>query len=146
MPIAYMPDAVVLDPKPEDRAGAVRQRARWLKGQFHVIRSYPSHLLRLLVNGPKGWSLLASGLLKPRTLILPVKIAAVVGLAVLAAGQGIGWWLWAALAVIGIVSIGLEVAAFLYALHQLEYPVSILAAIVAYPAYFLLWMKSLALT
>ena len=79
------PESTVFDPKPIDAMAATRQRARWLQGQLHLARIHPDALIRLVRRGPAGWSLLGSVLLKPRTLVLPIKLAlAVIGLSLAA--------------------------------------------------------------
>ena len=72
--IAFVPDAVVEDPKPLGTDYLARQRARWLQGQREVWRRYGRDIVRLLVSrGPGGAWLLSALLLKPRTMVAALK-------------------------------------------------------------------------
>ena len=142
--IQYASDTYVTDPKPEDQAGAIRQRARWLKGQLEILRDYRASILRILAQGPPGWSLLSSALAKPRTIVLGLK-AAVAAAAWLAAlrwdGAGWGW-----VAALGTLSLGLEAAAYVVGLRFVESPREIAGALVRSPVYAVMWLKSLVLS
>jgi cellulose synthase/poly-beta-1,6-N-acetylglucosamine synthase-like glycosyltransferase len=142
-PIVYVPQIVVYDPKPIDPRGAVHQRARWLRGQFQVIRDYAAQILRLLFRGPKGWSLISAGLLKPRTFALPFKVFSVLlflHMAFTEAGL-----LWRIAAAIGCASVLVDVELYLYALRYTRYPWKTFVALAASPLFFFLWLQSLAL-
>jgi hypothetical protein len=142
--IQYASDTYVTDPKPEDQAGAIRQRARWLKGQLEILRDYRASILRILAQGPPGWSLLSSALAKPRTIVLGLKaaVAAAAWLAALRWG-GMGWhWL----AAIGSLSLGLEAAAYVVGLRFVESPREIAGALARSPVYAVMWLKSLVLS
>jgi cellulose synthase/poly-beta-1,6-N-acetylglucosamine synthase-like glycosyltransferase len=144
VPITYAPETFVTDPKPENQAGAVRQRARWLKGQVQVFRDYPRQVLRLALRGAPGWSLLASLLLKPKTLLLPLAtgLVAAAWFAVVKWG-GVGWL---CLSSVGTIYLALEAAAFLYCLRFVPDRVETALALAASPVYFGMWLKSLALS
>lgn len=45
--IQFVPEAVLLDPKPQRAVGASRQRARWFRGQLAVLRDYRREILSL---------------------------------------------------------------------------------------------------
>ena len=145
VPISFISETYVIDPKPEDEVGAVHQRARWLKGQFHILLSYPNELLRLLAQGPSGWSLLGSVLLKPKTLIFSLKIALFSCAWLIATRMGVGWLLLALVSLIGVVALLLEFAALLYGLRFVNDKLSTIYALAVAPIYLLLWLKSLLL-
>ena len=145
VPISFVSETYVIDPKPEDETGAVHQRARWLKGQLEVLLSYPYELLRLLAQGPPGWSLIGSVLLKPKTLIFPIKIALFTCAWLVATRMGSGWLLLASVSLIGAVALLLECAALVYGLSFVDDKLSTLYALVVSPVYLLLWLKSLFL-
>ena len=67
--IVSLPGAVVYDPKPSGLRPGSRQRARWLRGQFDIIRAHGGQFGRLVRQGPGGWWLLQDLFLKPRTLV-----------------------------------------------------------------------------
>jgi cellulose synthase/poly-beta-1,6-N-acetylglucosamine synthase-like glycosyltransferase len=67
-PIHFAHETYVADPKPNDQYGAVRQRARWMRGQFQVLRAYFTQIAKLFARGPAGWSLLSPLLLTVGTL------------------------------------------------------------------------------
>lgn len=62
----------VIDPKPTASSAASRQRARWFRGQWKAFWDYRSIVLKLLFQGPSGWSVFNSLFLKPRWLKLAV--------------------------------------------------------------------------
>lgn len=63
-------EVIVFDPKPASSVEAAQQRARWFRGQFQAIWRYRKEILRILVMGPAGWSLLSSLFLRPKWLVL----------------------------------------------------------------------------
>lgn len=77
--------AQVLDPKPTSSRDAARQRARWLRGQVHVLRMHWRIVLAVAARGPGGWSLLGSVLAKPRSVLVACKLLAALLLAGVAA-------------------------------------------------------------
>ncbi len=103
--IASLEGAVVYDPKPVTAVHAVRQRARWLRGQMALVRHRPREILRLLGRGPRGWSVLASVLLKPRSLVYPAA-ALLAGLLQLAPTSSWGPALWAGRVVLASLAFG----------------------------------------
>src|SRR4029453_15085309 len=67
--VDFVPQAVVLDPKPRQSSGASRQRARWFQGQLQVLRSYPREIATALARGGLGaWFLLPPLMLRPKIL------------------------------------------------------------------------------
>lgn len=84
--IAFVPEAVVVDPKPVGGGRVARQRARWLQGQREVWRRYHRLILRLLLTGGPGrcW-VLGALLVKPRTGVVAAKAATLLALAPFAA-------------------------------------------------------------
>jgi len=80
--VLFVPEAVVYDPKPQQSGGAARQRARWLQGQFQILRGYPRELLGALARGgPGAWVLLLLLMMRPKTLFIGLRLlAALLGL------------------------------------------------------------------
>ncbi len=73
--VEFVPEAVVLDPKPRQSAGASRQRARWFQGQLQVLRDYPLEILRALIKSGLGaWFLLPLLFLRPKTLFIALRV------------------------------------------------------------------------
>lgn len=139
VPILAIQEAVVFDPKPENASGAIRQRARWLKGQIQVLREYPSLILQLLASGPWAWSLLGSALIKPKTLLIPTKVI----------GIALFWTASAAIPSLRLLAVGcmvslafdfLVLAVGIYLASNRRFA---LGALLHMPSYFFLWVKSL---
>jgi cellulose synthase/poly-beta-1,6-N-acetylglucosamine synthase-like glycosyltransferase len=144
VPIHFAHETYVADPKPNDQNGAVRQRARWMRGQFQVLKAYFTQILRLLARGPAGWSLLSSVLLKPKTLLIPLK-------ALLTALAWIGALLWTAPILIALASLGtfslfVDGGTFLYGLRFASNRREALFTLTIAPIYIIVWAKSLALS
>jgi cellulose synthase/poly-beta-1,6-N-acetylglucosamine synthase-like glycosyltransferase len=68
IPIRQALGVVVFDPKPSGTILAARQRARWFRGQWIAFWHYRQEGMKLLLQGPPGWSLLGTLFLKPRWL------------------------------------------------------------------------------
>lgn len=73
--VEFVPEAVIYDPKPQQAAGASRQRARWLQGQLQVLRDYRREFVRALLTGGAGaWFLLWLLMLRPKILFIGLRI------------------------------------------------------------------------
>lgn len=144
IPIVFADETYVSDPKPDSQDGAVQQRARWLKGQYQILRFYPKTIMSLIRRGLPGWSLLSSVLLKPATLLLTIR-AVIVACAWISIVLW-GGWLWNLIAILGSLSLLFEGGLFLYGLRYVPDPKDTLCALVLAPAYLIMWLKSLALS
>ena len=74
IPVKRLDEAVLYDPKPPTAAAAARQRARWFRGQWGAVWQYRREIVRVLLKGPSGWSLLSSLFLKPKWLVLSTSL------------------------------------------------------------------------
>lgn len=141
--IYFAHETYIADPKPNDQDGVMRQRARWMKGQVQVVGSYFKDIVKLLARGPAGWSLLSSILLKPKTLLIPLK-------ALLTAGALTGAILWGGvfwiLASIGTLSLMYDSGTFLYGVKYAPDRREALRALALIPLYMIMWLRSLALS
>ncbi len=73
--VEFVPQAVVFDPKPQESAGASRQRARWLQGQLQVLRDYRREFTQALLAGGAGaWFLLWLLMLRPKVLFIGLRL------------------------------------------------------------------------
>ena len=143
--ISFVQETVVFDPKPCNEKAAINQRARWLKGQFQVLQSYPKEIGKLLLSGFPGWSLLGSVLFKPRSLVFVVKIAAAILSAILAGKYGENAFFFLTFSALMILSILVHSIAILSSLRYLEKGVSAIKTLLAIPFFFLLWIRSFLL-
>jgi cellulose synthase/poly-beta-1,6-N-acetylglucosamine synthase-like glycosyltransferase len=141
--IHFAHETYIADPKPNDKNGAMRQRARWMKGQMQVAGSYFKEIIRLLARGPAGWSLLNSVLLKPKTLLIPLKI-------LLTMGAWAGAILWGGMlglfAAIGTMSLLYDMATFTYGVKYAPDREEALRSLALSPLYLIMWIRSLALS
>ncbi len=80
--VAFVPEAIVRDPKPRESRGVSNQRARWFQGQLQVLQDYWREILRALGHWRLGtWMLLPMLFLRPKVLFMGVRVfALVVGL------------------------------------------------------------------
>lgn len=77
--VAFVSEATILDPKPQQADGASRQRARWLQGQLQVLRDYRSEFTgALFVGGAGAWFLLWLLMLRPKILFIALRLALLV--------------------------------------------------------------------
>jgi len=80
VPVTFVPEAIVYDPKPTNVSVATKQRARWFQGHWEVVRHYWRDILSVFREGNWGErALLFSLLLRPRTLFLAAKVIALLG-------------------------------------------------------------------
>lgn len=141
--IRFAAETYVADPKPNDQNGAMRQRARWLRGQAQVVRGYFFEIMKLLLRGPAGWSLLSSVLLKPKTLVIPIKAILTAGawMGVLAWG-GLFWWI----ALLGSLSLAYDLGTLICGVRFAANRREALQTLALSPIYLLLWVRSMALS
>src|SRR6266849_1254396 len=91
VPVTFVPEAIVYDPKPTDVSAATKQRARWFQGHWAVMRQYWQDILTVLRKGNVGErALICSLLLRPRTLFIGVKATVLLGCFFLTAGLSPG--------------------------------------------------------
>ena len=137
VPVAFAPDAVIGDPKPTDAGQAARQRARWLQGRLEVYRRYGPLLLRLLLSGRPGDTALVLTLaLRPKTLVVALKTALGLGLALLwPGGRRLGRGL--------LASAAIDLAYYPLGLACLDQPGVYAPALLRAPVYGLLWLRGL---
>lgn len=97
--VLFVPQVKVYDPKPQQTAGASRQRARWLQGQLQVVRDYWRTGLQALFKGGIGaWLLLWLLFLRPKTAFIGLRLLLLaVGLLLGSAG-----WLLTGFALLGL--------------------------------------------
>lgn len=141
--IVWIDSTCIYDPKPMSTRGAARQRARWLKGQFEVLRLNRRAVVGLLFRGPDSMTLVSSLFLKPRTLFIPVKLILAVLMTWFATANGSNGWLVPA----GLLWFNLlfEVLAYIYGLSRLKDPWPTIRALLLTPLFGLMWMRSAAL-
>jgi cellulose synthase/poly-beta-1,6-N-acetylglucosamine synthase-like glycosyltransferase len=137
-PIRFAHETYVADPKPNDQNGAMRQRARWMRGQTQVVRSYFGEIMKLILRGPAGWSLLSSVLLKPKTLLIPIKAAMTA-----AAWTGVLAWggLFWLIALMGTFSITYDLGTFFYGVKFAPDRMEALRTLALSPLYLVMWLR-----
>lgn len=144
VPVVFVPEAIIYDPKPAGMAAATRQRARWFQGQREVVRRYWRELLTVLVRGNLGErALLCSLLLRPRTLVVCAKATSLVGCLWL--GPVLPWWIrW--LLVAG-ASFAVMADLLYYAIGPSLLPdVARRRVLLRFPLYGLLWLRAVILS
>ena len=144
IPISLARETYVVDPKPADEAGAIRQRARWLRGQFEALQACKRELVLLAFRGPSGWSLLSSVLLKPKALFLPLQTllgAVSAGLWVSTGAPG-----WLGLSLWLLISLVFDAAGLVWGLRLLTDKEERVRVFAASPSYLWMWLRSLGLS
>jgi cellulose synthase/poly-beta-1,6-N-acetylglucosamine synthase-like glycosyltransferase len=142
--VRFVPDAVVGDPKPAAARGVATQRARWLQGQREVLGRHGRLVLRLLLSSrPGNISLVFAILLKPKTLLLLLKVLWLI-LALLLPFRPAGLY-WGALALAGL-ALSADWVYYLLGLRRVERPGRYARALVQAPFYLTMWLWSLILS
>jgi cellulose synthase/poly-beta-1,6-N-acetylglucosamine synthase-like glycosyltransferase len=135
--VLFVPQAKVYDPKPQQTAGASRQRARWLQGQLQVARDYWRDGLQALLKGGIGaWFLLWLLFLRPKTALIGLRLL------VLLVGLLSGSWLLTGLALLGLA---LDVLYYLGGAVIVEERQRYLQDLLAAPRYVAMWLYSFGL-
>ena len=130
-----MDGAVVYDPLPGSPAKASYQRARWYRGQWNAVWKYRREVIRLLLRGPCGWSLLGSLFLKPRIIYTAICL----GLAFL-----LSKWPWISVLMWSQVVLSLLylVIGFFFHPNRKKY----LLSLAHFPLYLGMWLRSIWLS
>ena len=135
--VFFSPNARIIDPKPQQVAGASRQRARWLQGQLQVLRDYYAEIFQsLLRNGASAWFLLWLLFLRPKILLIAARLATLV-LALLGGATGL------ALVVTG--GLLLDALYYLAGAAFVEEPLRYCRDMLALPRYIAMWAYGLGL-
>lgn len=130
--VEFVPEALIYDPKPQQAAGASRQRARWLQGQLQVLRDYRREFAQALFSGGAGaWFLLWLLMLRPKILFIGVRFL------LLLAGLFFAPLFWFALA--GLVMDGIY---YLAGAAIVDDPRRYLLDLLAVPRYAAMWFLS----
>lgn len=130
--VEFVPEAVIYDPKPQQAAGASRQRARWLQGQLQVLRDYRREFAQALLTGGAGaWFLLWLLMLRPKILFIGLRVL------LLFAGFFFTPLLWLALA--GLMMDGMY---YLAGAAIVDNPRRYLLDLLAVPRYAAMWFFS----
>lgn len=139
----FIPEAVILDPKPQDAARAAKQRARWLQSQREIWRCYWRDILHLLVRGDIGSKTLAFSLLfKPKALLFCLKIMFLA--LFLAIPVTPGWFR------IGVIislasAVLLDTTYYILGLAVVENPRFFAKALLAAPFYVVVWLRGMVI-
>ena len=134
----FLYHAVVEDPKPAGIHGVAAQRARWEQGRRQILRDYWKDLLGLFFSGHPGVMALSLSLvLRPRALVLMVKVLAAVALGMTVWSHGL---LWSALAVMMWLAVIIDGFYYLIGLGFVEERRVYALALVFAPAYLFMWV------
>lgn len=127
--------ATVYDPKPPKAAAASRQRARWFRGQWRTLWKYRRLVMKTLISGPEGFSLMGSLFLKPRWM----KLSALLLLGVCFIGYP-----WVSIPILSLMFI--EILLILMGLIRLPDRQIFIRALWYLPGFVLMWMKGIFLS
>lgn len=132
--VAFVPEATLIDPKPQQTDGASRQRARWLQGQMQVLRDYQREFAKALLTGGVGaWFLLWLLMLRPKILFLGLRLL-LLAVALLTQTAPLFW-----LALAGLV---MDATYYLAGAAMVDNPRRYLLDLLSVPRYALMWFYS----
>lgn len=130
--VEFVPEAVVFDPKPQQAAGASRQRARWFQGQLQVLGDYRQEFFKALITGgPGAWFLLWLLMLRPKILFIGLRAM------LLLAGLFYFPLFWLALA-----GLAMDASYYLAGAAIVDNPRRYLLDLLSMPRYALMWFYS----
>ncbi|MEO6724287.1 MAG: glycosyltransferase [Blastocatellia bacterium] len=136
--VEFVPQAVVFDPKPQESAGASRQRARWLQGQLQVLRDYRREFTQALLTGGAGaWFLLWLLMLRPKVLFIGLRLLLLMaGLLLLpyAPNTLVPW--------LAFVGMAMDAVYYLAGAAIMDDPRRYLLDLLAAPGYVAMWLYS----
>jgi len=136
--VDFVSQAVIFDPKPQESAGASRQRARWLQGQMQVLRDYHREFIQALLTGGLGaWFLLWLLMLRPKVLFIGLRLLFLfVGLLLLPySHQTLLPWL-------GFAGLAMDAIYYLAGAAIVDDPRRYLLDLLAVPRYVAMWFYS----
>ncbi|MFN0111545.1 MAG: glycosyltransferase family 2 protein [Blastocatellia bacterium] len=130
--VAFVSEATILDPKPQQAEGASRQRARWLQGQLQVLRDYQSEFTQaLFVGGVGAWFLLLLLMLRPKILFIALRLVLlVIGL------------LYSPLCWLALAGLAMDAIYYLAGVAIVENPRRYLLDLLSVPRYAVMWFFS----
>lgn len=144
IPIQFASETFIFDPKPSDQHGAIRQRSRWLRGQGQVLWSHPKAMIQLFTQGPRGWSLVASIIVKPKSFFVPLQVAILMGLWSLPSHRFELALPWVLLPLLGLGILVSNILALAYVLLvSTDRRVTVFSLLIS-PLYLLMWLRSFA--
>jgi len=130
--VAFVPDAIIYDPKPQQSAGASRQRARWLQGQLQVLKDYRREFSRALLTGGAGaWFLLWLLMLRPKILFMGLRFLMVLS------GIFFTPLLW-----LGLIGLAIDAIYYLAGAAIVDNPRRYLLDLLSVPRYVAMWSYS----
>lgn len=133
--VEFVPEAVIFDPKPQQSAGASRQRARWLQGQLQVLRDYRRECLQALLTGGAGtWFLLWLLMLRPKTLFIGLRLLLLASGMVLLPSTLVLW--------LAMAGLGMDGIYYLAGAAIVDDPRRYLLDLLAVPRYAAMWFYS----
>jgi cellulose synthase/poly-beta-1,6-N-acetylglucosamine synthase-like glycosyltransferase len=135
VPVQQLVDVAVYDPKPMETSAASRQRARWFRGQWSALWTYRGSILKIIGQGPKGWLLINSLFLKPRWLMMVIKII-----------LAIACYRLPILAILFWLLVSSEFILFLIGILRLKERRFFLKAIIHFPEFVFMWLKGIILS
>ena len=128
--VEFVPEAMVLDPKPQQSSGASRQRARWFQGQLQVLRNYRREIVTALAKGGLGaWFLLPLLLLRPKILFIGLRSL------LLLISIRVPFLLW-----IAIAGLAMDAAYYLLGAILVDNPRRYLFDLLTAPRYAAMWL------
>lgn len=131
--VAFVPEAKMFDPKPEQPEGASRQRARWLQGQLQVLRDYGREFIKaLLTGGPGAWFLLWLLMLRPKVLFIGLRLLLLLA----------GLLFYAPLAWLALAGLSMDAIYYLAGAAIVDNPRLYLTDLFSVPRYALMWFYS----
>ena len=144
VPIQFAYETFIFDPKPSDQHGAIRQRSRWLRGQGQVMWSHPKAMIRLLFQGPRGWSLVAGIVAKPKSFFVPLQVGILLAFWSLTPHRFELTLPWVLLPLLALVILMTNVLSLLYVLLVSPNQQATVLSLLISPLYLLMWLRSLA--
>ena len=135
--VFFAPEAIIYDPKSSNMLDLARQRGRWLKGQRQIFSLQIDDLMKLIISGLSGWSLIQALLFKPKTLLLMIKFCLVLAIWYFTTGP-----LFYILEISLLGSILIDLLYYFIGLKYVSEPKIYLFALLKAPLYFVLWFTS----
>ncbi len=128
--VFFVPEAVILDPKPRQTSSASRQRARWFQGQLQVLSSYPREILIALARGGlSAWFLLPPLMLRPKILFIGLRLM------LLFVSIWLPFLFWIALA-----GLAMDAAYYILGAAMVDNPRRYLFDLLSAPRYAVMWL------
>ena len=134
--ITFVPEAIVMDPKPTSFKYASKQRTRWLYGQFEILKYYWRDMFNIMFSSIGNFFFISSIIFKPKTIFYLLKFLLLVMVFFSR------FPLRKLLMTILLILISIDICYYLFGIFVVEDKRHYLKTMIFAPVYIIIWLMS----